>query len=122
MTGVPGRDDAASSDEERLRKQCRLLGFLLRIRAVATRLAPHHPSDRRSSPNACRECGRNRLKRMLLYSLSCVVKKLFGGMAALFCDTPHRSAAILKCICNGGGRSRSLASRFVNLYAHFFQH
>jgi hypothetical protein len=94
----------------------------MRIRGVATRLAPHHPGDGRSSANACRECGRNCLYRMLLHLLSCVLKKLCGSMAALFCDTPHRSAAILKCIRNGGGRSRSLASCFVNLYANFFQH
>jgi hypothetical protein len=96
--------------------------YLQNGRAFATRLAPHHPGDGRSSANACRECGRNCLHRMLLHSLSCVLKKLCGSMAALFCDTPHRSAAILKCIRNGGGRSRSLASCFVNLYAHLFQH
>jgi hypothetical protein len=122
MTGAPGTDDAATSDEERCSEQRQLLGFLLRIRVVAARLAPHYPGDRRSSADACRECGRNCLKRMLLYSLSCVVKNLRGSLAALFCDTPHRSAAIFKCIRNGGGRSRSLASRFVNLYAHLFQH
>jgi thymidine phosphorylase len=100
----------------------RLLGFVLLICGVATRLAGYDPADGRSGADACRECGRNCLDGMLLHSLSCVAKKLRGGMAALFCDTPHGSAAILKCIRNDVGRSRSLASRFVNLYAYFFQH
>jgi hypothetical protein len=46
---------------------------------------------------------------MPLHSLSCVINKLRGGMAALFCNTPCCSAAILKRIRNGGRRPRSLA-------------
>jgi len=85
-------------------------------------LVPHHPADRRSSPDACRECRRNGLKRMLLYSLSCVVEKLCGSMAPLFGHAPRRFAAILKRIRNGGRRSRCLARCLVNLYAHLFQY
>jgi hypothetical protein len=59
---------------------------------------------------------------MPLYSLFCFSKKLCCGMAALFCNTPCCSAAILKRIRNDGRRSRSLARCLVNLYAHLFQH
>jgi hypothetical protein len=99
-----------------------LLVLLARIRSVARRPAPHHPADRRSSRNACRECCRNGFKRMPWYSLSCVIEKLCGGMAAMFCNTPRCFATILKRIRNGGRRSRSLARCLVNLYAHLFQH
>ena len=81
-----------------------------------------HPADRRSSHNACRKCCPNRFKRIPLYSLFCVGKKLDCCMAGLFCDTPCCSAAILKRIRHCGRRSRSLARCLVNLYAHLFQH
>jgi hypothetical protein len=59
---------------------------------------------------------------MPLHSPSCVVHKFRGGMAALFCNTPRCSAAILKRIRNGRRRPRSLVRCLVNLYAHLFQH
>jgi hypothetical protein len=59
---------------------------------------------------------------MPLHSPSCVINKLRDGMAALFCNTPCCSAAILKRIRNGGRRPRSFARCLVNLYAHLFQH
>jgi len=49
-------------------------------------------------------------------------KKLFSSVAALFCDTPGCSYAILKCIRNSRCRPRSLARRFGNLLARLFQH
>ena len=59
---------------------------------------------------------------MLLYSLPCFSKKLCCCMAALFCNTPCCSAAILKVLRKYGRRSRSLVRCLVNLYANLFQH
>ncbi|SPF41902.1 hypothetical protein SBA1_400047 [Candidatus Sulfotelmatobacter kueseliae] len=47
---------------------------------------------------------------MSLDALSCVDQEFFGDIAALFCDTPHYSDAILYCIGNRTGCTRSLVS------------
>jgi len=77
---------------------------LSRIRAVATFLVPHRPAKHRSSANACRKCRRNGLKRMPLHALPCVINKLGGGVAALFCNAPCCVAAIRKRIRSGRRR------------------
>ncbi len=54
---------------------------------------------------------------MSLQALGGVIKKFLSSIAALFCDTPRCSHAILKCIRNRRCRPRSLARRFCNLVA-----
>lgn len=81
-----------------------------------------HPADHRSSRYACCKYCHNCFNRMPLYSLSCFSKKLCCCMAALFCNTPCCSAAILKRIRKDVRRSRSFTRCLVNLYAHLFQH
>ncbi len=59
---------------------------------------------------------------MSLQALFCIIKKLFGCIAALFCCTPRSDYAIFKRICNGRYRPRSLARRVSNLLARPFQY
>ena len=59
---------------------------------------------------------------MSLQALDCVIKKFFSSVATLFCDMPHCSHAVLKCIRNGRRRPRSLPRCFGNLLIRLFQH
>jgi hypothetical protein len=45
-----------------------------------------------------------------LEALSCVIQEFFGSIATLFCGTSHYSYAILYCIGNRTGCTRSLVS------------
>ncbi len=54
---------------------------------------------------------------MSLQALGGVVDELFCGIAALLGDTPYRSNALLKCICNRGCCLRSLTRCSSNLLA-----
>jgi hypothetical protein len=57
---------------------------------------------------------------MSLQALFCVIKKLLSGIAALFCDPPRCSYAILKCVRNRGCRTGSFARCFGDLLARLF--
>jgi len=59
---------------------------------------------------------------MPLDSPFCVINKLCGGIAALFCSTPRCSHTILKRIRNRRCRPRSLVRRIGNLLARLFKH
>jgi len=48
--------------------------------------------------------------KVSLEALCCVIQKFFGCIAALFCAAPHYSYAILYCIGNRSGCTRSLVS------------
>src|ERR1017187_9171975 len=59
-----------------------------------------HPADQNPDADTYRECRYNCFNGMSLQALFCVIKKLFSSIAALFCETPCYSYAILKCIPN----------------------
>jgi hypothetical protein len=58
----------------------------------------------------------------LLDTLSSVVQQLSGNIAALFCDTPHRSCAILYGIGDGAGGTRSVVGGFGDVFGGSFQY
>ncbi len=55
-------------------------------------------------------------------AVSCVVHEFFGNIAALLCGTPHYSHAILDCVGNCTGCTRSLVSGFGDVFRRFFQY
>jgi hypothetical protein len=59
---------------------------------------------------AYRKHSRHGYHKVSLEALSCVIQKTFGSIAALFCGAPHYSYAILYCIGNRSGCTRSLVS------------
>jgi hypothetical protein len=63
-------------------------------------LSFHHQADQCSCGKACRKCCSNPQHQVPLKALGCVIQEFFGGIAPLFCRTPHYSYTILYCISN----------------------
>jgi hypothetical protein len=70
----------------------------------------YHPADQRSCGEAYCKRSRNSQHKVPLEALSCVIQEFFGSIAALFCGTPHYSYAVLYCVGNRTGCTRSLVS------------
>ncbi len=59
---------------------------------------------------------------MSLDALSRVIQEFFGSIAALFCGTPDYFYAILYCAGNRIGCTRSLVSRFGDMFSRSFHY
>jgi hypothetical protein len=70
----------------------------------------HHPADQGSRGEANRKRRRNRECRVSLQAPGCVIQEFFGGIAALLCGAPRYTYAVLDCIGNRIGCTRSLMS------------
>ena len=80
------------------------------------------PTYQYSYADTYRQRHYSRFNRMSLQALLCIIKKLFGCIAALFCRTPRSDYAIFKRICNSRCRPRRLSRCFGNLLARPFQY
>jgi hypothetical protein len=82
----------------------------------------HHPAEQCSCREADGECRCNTQDRVSLDALRCVVHELFGSVATLFCRTLYYSDATFDCVSNCAGGSRSLVSRFGDVFSGSVQY
>jgi hypothetical protein len=88
------------------------------IRAVAALSPLHHPADRCSGRNTCRQRYCDRFKRVSLHAPLCVVKNFGSGVGAISCRASSSRDTVVQRIRNSRCRPGSFVRCIVNLLAH----